>query len=165
MTHGAILRPARCDECAALDDICFRSKAHWGYDAGFMASVRDQIRVDPAAILAGRVWVTTDSGDRPCGVVQVDPLDETVADLTLLFIDPDFMRRGLGRALYAKALDLAASLGAHHLVIDADPQAAAFYASMGALRTGAEPTGYQGRLLPKFRVALKRPPMPQPITR
>jgi GNAT superfamily N-acetyltransferase len=165
LTRDPILRPARRDECAALDDICYRSKAHWGYDAGFMASVRDQIRVDPEAVAAGRVWVTADSSDRPCGVVQVDLLDDTVADLTLLFIDPDHMRSGLGRALYAKALDLAASLGAHHLVIDSDPQAAAFYASMGAIRTGAEPTGYQGRLLPKFRVALGRQSPPAPTTR
>lgn len=149
-----ILRPARLDECAILDDICYRSKAYWGYDAAFMASVRDQIRVSRAAVTNGRVWVAADAADRPCGVVEVDPLDETVADLTLLFIDPDHMRKGLGRRLYAKALALAASLGARHLVIDSDPQAAAFYASMGAVRTGAEPTGYQGRLLPKFRVAL-----------
>lgn len=158
MTRSSILRRARLDECAALDDICFRSKAHWGYDDAFMASVRDQIRVNPNAVTAGRVWVVADAADRPCGVVQVDPLDAAVADLTLLFIDPGHMRQGIGRALYAKALELAAALGARHLVIDADPQAAAFYASMGAVRTGAEPTGYQGRLLPKFRVALAPPP-------
>jgi GNAT superfamily N-acetyltransferase len=164
LTRLTTLRPARRDECATLDDICYRSKAYWGYDADFMASVRDQIRVDPEAIAAGRVWVTADKNDRPCGVVQVDLLDDTVADLTLLFVDPDHMRRGLGRALYAHAIDLAVSLGARHLVIDSDPQAAAFYASMGAVRTGAEPTGYAGRLLPKFRVALSRPSRSAPAT-
>ena len=159
MTSAFTLRPARSDECAVLDDICFRSKAYWGYDADFMESVRDQIRVDREAAAVGRVWVAVDTHDKPCGVVEVDPLDATVADLTLLFVDPDHMRRGLGRLLYAKALELAASLGARHLVIDSDPQAAAFYASMGAIRTGAEPTGYQGRLLPKFRVAIGSAPL------
>lgn len=154
-----ILRPARLDECATLDDICFRSKAYWGYDADFMESVRDQIRVDHKAVAAGRVWIVADGTDRPCGVVEVDPLDDTTADLTLLFIDPDHMRKGIGRALYTKALELAASLGARHLVIDSDPQAAAFYASMGATRTGSEPTGYQGRLLPKFRATIAPPPI------
>ena len=57
MKAAISLRPARLDECPVLDDICFRAKAHWGYDADFMASVRDQIRVNPAAIDAGRVWV------------------------------------------------------------------------------------------------------------
>lgn len=157
MTHAITLRPARLDECTTLDDICFRSKAYWGYDADFMASVRDQIRVSPEAVAAGRVWIVADSVDQPCGVVEVDPLDETVADLTLLFVDPGHMRKGIGRTLYAKALTIAVTLGARHLVIDSDPQAAAFYASMGAVRTGSEPTGYQGRLLPKFRVVLGSP--------
>ena len=154
MTHPPALRPARLDECATLDDICFRSKAYWGYDADFMESVRDQIRVDPEAVLAGRVWVAVDSDDHACGVIEIDLMDDATADLTLLFVDPDHMRKGLGRRLYAKALDLARDLGARHLVIDSDPQAAAFYASMGAARTGSEPTGYQGRLLPKFCVAI-----------
>ena len=156
MKAAISLRPARLDECPVLDDICFRAKAHWGYDADFMASVRDQIRVNPAAIDAGRVWVAVDDDDRPCGIVEVDPLDLTVADLTLLFVDPAHMRCGIGRALYAKALALAIGLGARHLVIDSDPQAAAFYTAMGAIRTGSEPTGYEGRLLPRFRVDLQR---------
>ncbi|WP_374379184.1 GNAT family N-acetyltransferase [Dongia sp.] len=154
--HAFTLRPARSDERTTLDDICFRAKAHWGYDADFMAQVRDQIRVNPDSVSAGRVWVAVDATDRPCGIVEVDPLDATVADLTLLFVDPAHMRSGIGRALYTKALALAAGLGAHHLVIDSDPHAAAFYAAMGAIRTGSEPTGYQGRLLPRFRTDLQR---------
>nr|WP_298690298.1 GNAT family N-acetyltransferase [uncultured Dongia sp.] len=152
------LRPA-CDmERDVLDDICFRSKAHWGYDSDFMENVRRQIRVHPDAVKAGRVWVAVDATDRPLGVVEVDPIDDTVADITLLFIAPENLRRGIGRALYEKAIDLARQLGVRELLIDSDPQAAAFYASMGATRIGAEPTGYQGRLLPKFSVAIAPTP-------
>ena len=35
------IRPVRVEEAAALSDLCFRSKAVWGYDAGFMALKRD----------------------------------------------------------------------------------------------------------------------------
>ena len=31
------IRPAQVEEAAALSDLCFRSKAMWGYDPGFMA--------------------------------------------------------------------------------------------------------------------------------
>ncbi|WP_374649963.1 GNAT family N-acetyltransferase [Dongia sp.] len=148
------LRPAHLVECDILDDICFRSKAHWGYDAAFMESVRNQIRVNADAVRAGRVWIAADGADRPRGVLEVDPIDGIAADLTLLFIDPAYLRKGIGRALYEKAIDLARQLGASELLIDSDPQAAAFYASMGATRTGAEPTGYRGRLLPRFSVRL-----------
>ncbi|MBK8161180.1 MAG: GNAT family N-acetyltransferase [Rhodospirillaceae bacterium] len=159
------LRPARDDERALLDDICYRSKAHWGYDAAFMASVRDQIRVQPDAIRFGRVWVAVDNADRPLGVVEVDPLDAASADLTLLFVAPENLRRGIGRALYDKARALARQLGACELLIDSDPQAATFYASMGATRIGAEPTGYQGRLLPKFSAPIAAQAPSPPLTR
>ena len=144
------LRPARDAERVVLDDICFRSKAHWGYDSAFMESVRDHIRVRSDALKFGRVWVAVDAMDRQLGVVEVDPIDADSADLTLLFVAPENLRQGIGRALYEKALALASQLGAAELLIDSDPHSAAFYATMGATRIGAEPTGYQGRLLPRF---------------
>lgn len=144
------LRPARDTERDVLDDICYRSKAYWGYDSDFMENVRAQIRVHRDAVKHGRVWVAVDADDRPLGVVEVDPIDDSSADLTLLFVAPENLRRGIGRALYEKACALAQQLGVRELLIDSDPQAAAFYATMGATRIGAEPTGYQGRLLPKF---------------
>jgi GNAT superfamily N-acetyltransferase len=149
-----VLRPAREDERVVLDDICFRAKAHWGYDAAFMESVRDQIRVSADALALSRVWVALGPNGEPGGVVQIDRLDSSRADLTLLFVAPECMRLGLGRALFSKACELAHELGAQELLIDSDPQAAGFYTAMGARKIGAEPTGYQGRLLPRFSMAL-----------
>lgn len=155
------LRLARAAERTALDALCFRSKAHWGYDSAFMESVREQIRVQVEAVKAGRVWVAVDKDDRPLGVVEIDPID-AAADLTLLFIAPENHRQGIGRALFEKALTLARQLGAQELLIDSDPQAAAFYATIGAIRIGAEPTGYQGRMLPKFSVTIEPAQAPSP---
>jgi len=152
------LRPARDTERDVLDDICFRSKAHWGYDAAFMEHVRAHIRVHLDAVKHGRVWVAVDSSDQPLGVVEVDPVDEDTADLTLLFVAPQNLRRGIGRVLYEKARALARQLGVRELIIDSDPQAASFYATMGATRIGAEPTGHQGRLLPRFSAQLSAAP-------
>ncbi|WP_374366774.1 GNAT family N-acetyltransferase [Dongia sp.] len=139
-----------------LDDICFRAKAHWGYDTVFMENVRDHIRVSGEAIALGRVWVALDPGGAPGGVVQVDRLDRARADLTLLFVAPEQMGRGFGRALFDKACDLARDLGTEELLIDSDPQAAGFYAAMGARHVGDTATGYRGRLLPRFSMALAR---------
>lgn len=149
-----ILRPARARERAHLDDICFRAKAHWGYDSAFMESVRAQIRVSAEAIALARVWVAVDAADRPLGVTQVDRLDAASADLTLMFVAPEAMGMGLGRALFAQALVLARELRVRDLLIDADPGAVGFYTAMGATRIGAAPTGYQGRLLPRFRMVV-----------
>lgn len=149
-----MIRPARRDERDLLDDICFRAKAHWGYDADFMESVRDQIRVSAEAIALGHVWVGVDGDGRPCAVMQVDRIDGRTADLSLMFVAPEAMRGGHGRALFDKARALARDMGVAELLIDSDPQAAGFYAAMGCTRVGAEPTGYQGRLLPRFSIAV-----------
>ena len=44
---GVILRAPLEDELPALADLCFRSKAVWGYDAAFMEACRPVLRVDP----------------------------------------------------------------------------------------------------------------------
>jgi GNAT superfamily N-acetyltransferase len=150
------LRPGRESERDHLDGICFRAKAHWGYDAAFMESVRDQIRVSAEAMALARVWVAVDAGDRALAVTQVDRLDAVSADLTLMFVAPEAMGQGLGRALFAQAILLAQELRVRDLLIDADPGAVGFYTAMGAERIGATPTGYQGRLLPKFRMLVPR---------
>lgn len=148
------LRAARDDERPVLDDICFRSKAHWGYDTTFMENVRDQIRVSARAVAEDHVWVAIDRGDAPGGVMQIDRLDAVTADLTLLFIAPECLRRGFGRALFEKACAIARGMGVGALLIDSDPQAAAFYAAMGADRLADAPNGYQGRLLPRFSMRI-----------
>jgi len=151
-----MIRLARDDERAQLDDICFRAKAHWGYDAAFMESVRDQIRVSSEAIALGYVWVALDEAGKPCAVMQIDRIDRRAADLSLMFVAPDAMRGGHGRALFEKACEIARAMQVAELLIDSDPQATGFYAAMGCTRIGAEPTGYQGRLLPRFAFALIR---------
>ncbi|TDQ83902.1 acetyltransferase (GNAT) family protein [Dongia mobilis] len=150
----AVLRPARLDECGVLDDICFRAKAHWGYDRAFMEAVRKQIRVTPDAIAEGRAWVALGADGKPGGVAQIDRLDAARADLALMFVAPEHMGTGMGRALFKKACEIARGLGASEMLIDSDPQAAGFYAAMGAQRIGAAPTGHAGRLLPRFSMAL-----------
>ena len=47
LMHPAFyIRPARVEEAAALSDLCFRSKAVWGYDPEFMALMLAALGVD-----------------------------------------------------------------------------------------------------------------------
>ena len=82
-----MIRAARLAESGTLTELCVRSKAHWGYDAAFMARCRDSLRVRPEAIRGGWVFVAVDEADRPLGVAQIDLVDGA-ADLGLLFVDP-----------------------------------------------------------------------------
>src|SRR5690349_9822648 len=65
------IRPARVEEAAALSDLCFRSKAVWGYDPEFMALMLAALGVAGEDIAAGDVWVATGADRQIAGVVAL----------------------------------------------------------------------------------------------
>src|ERR1700726_2722397 len=142
LMHPAFyIRPARVEEAAALSDLCFRSKAVWGYDPEFMALMLAALGVAGEDIAAGDVWVATGADRQIAGVVALAPGDAPGAlDLNKLFIEPRHIRSGVGRALLAHAIAEARRHGAGRLTILADPNAAAFYERAGAVRIGEAPS-------------------------
>src|SRR5258705_216002 len=59
------IRTAQTGEGESLSALCVRSKAHWGYDAAFMAKSAAALCVSEADIAAGRVVVAVDGAGRP----------------------------------------------------------------------------------------------------
>ncbi|MGE0576080.1 MAG: GNAT family N-acetyltransferase [Reyranella sp.] len=150
----AAIRPAQRGEAARLSALCIRSKAHWGYDAAFMALSAPSLAVDEGDIVDGRVLVAVDGANVPVGVACVI-MEAAVADLDLMFVDPPEIGRGAGRALFAAAADLARRLGARRMTILADPNAAPFYERMGARYLRQAPSdAIPGRTLPFYEYDL-----------
>lgn len=144
-----VSRPLRPDELGAAHALCLRSKAHWGYDAAFMQACREELRVTATDLEEDELAVI-DGPAGLAGLVQVS-VDGTQADLEKLFIAPEHMGQGIGRRLYGWALEAARARGAQELVIDADPDAAAFYRRMGAVPAGMAPSAsIEGRMLPRL---------------
>jgi GNAT superfamily N-acetyltransferase len=147
---------AQVEEAAALSDLCFRSKAMWGYDPGFMALMPAALAVAPEDIAAGDVWVATGADGQIAGVVALAPGDTPgTLELNKLFIEPRHIRGGVGHALLAHAVAEAQQRGAKRLTILADPNAAGFYERNGAVRIGEAPSdAVPGRLLPLYELRL-----------
>jgi len=150
------IRLARSDEAAALSELCFCSKAVWGYDAAFMAQAQDALSVDPAQIAAGDVWVAVAPDGSVAGVVALAPgVDAAAIDLDKLFVAPARIRGGFGRALLGHAVAEARRRGATRLTISGDPFAAAFYRHCGARLIGEAPSdAIPGRMLPLYEIDL-----------
>ena len=147
------IRAPRLDELTCLSDLCFRSKAVWGYDDAFMAACRSELSFEPRDLQLTPIAVAERDG-KPIGVAQIKIVDNE-ADLLKLFVEPGALRGGIGQALFAWATDMARQLGAKRMTIDADPDAAPFYRKMGAHDIGQAPSGsVQGRMLPKLAVNL-----------
>lgn len=141
-------------DLAAMSALCLRSKAHWGYDAVFMAACREELTLTENDLDTSALTSAWRDGAL-AGVAQVKP-EENGAEIWKLFVDPPHMGTGVGRQLFAWCVDQAENLGAAELRIEADPEAVPFYQRMGAKITGSAPSGsIPGRRLPLLRYTLR----------
>ena len=140
------IRPAHPEEAAALSELCFHSKAHWGYDDEFMEACREELTVrDVAGVRVAEVE------GRVVGLYSLD----AEGDVALFFVDSAAIGTGVGRALWDDLVHVARVLGLEALRVDADPNAEGFYARMGAVRVGEVPSAsIPGRTLPCLRFDL-----------
>ncbi len=143
------LRPPRPNELAAVTALCLRSKGHWGYDAAFLAACNDELTLTDADIEGDPVVVAIDARGM-AGVAQVS-IDGTGCYLEKLFVEPERMGEGIGARLFRWSVETARRLGARELIVEADPDAAAFYRRMGCVDAGKAPSGsIAGRKLPRL---------------
>jgi GNAT superfamily N-acetyltransferase len=147
------IRRARPSEAGALSELAVRSKAHWGYDAAFMARCREALRVDPANVRRHSYYVAERDGEL-LGFYGFEPEDDQVG-LAFFFVAPEAIGSGLGRALLDHAKECARAEGFDELIAIADPNAAAFYEKMGGRPAGAAPSEIDpARPLPVLRFPL-----------
>ena len=149
------IRRAHPTEAGVLSALALRAKAHWGYDADFLAACRDNLTLTADDIATSPVYVC-DGTDAASGFYRLLLLDDGVAELDALFVEPAAMGQGIGRRLWRHAVASARELACSELVLQSDPRAEAFYLAMGARRAGeSESTVMPGRLLPLMRFQLR----------
>ena len=153
------LRPARAEEAGRLTELALRSKAHWGYDADFMARCRDELTVRPEDIESGAVIVAeADGGLLGFGCLSVADEDQGAVpegEIWHFFVEPSAMGSGLGRALMERLFARARNLGFKRLRVDSDPGARGFYERMGFVYHSEAPSAsIAGRMLPHLRITL-----------
>ena len=121
-----------------------------------MALTRAVLRVKPEQIALGDVWAATAAHGSIAGMVALGPSEQPdTLDLDKLFVEPQRIRTGVGRALIAHAIGEARRRGANRLTILADPYAAGFYERNGARLIGEAPSdAIPGRSLPLYEVKL-----------
>ncbi|MFC7892233.1 GNAT family N-acetyltransferase [Streptomyces sp. NPDC057381] len=150
-----LIRPARASEAELLSELALRSKAHWGYDAGFLEACRQELTVR-ADEVAGRRALVADAGGRVLGFSTLEG-EPPVGVLGMMFVEPRVIGRGVGRRLFAHTVAAGRDLGFARLTIDADPNAEPFYRAMGAVRVGQVSSGsVAGRVLPRLALAIGR---------
>ncbi len=145
----AVIRRARAGEAETLSALALRSKAHWGYDAAFLETVRPLLTFTEGDLAAHAVFVLDIEAEQ-LGIYRITG-SPPHGELEDLWLDPRLIGRGSGRLLFEHALRTATELGFASLVIEADPNAEGFYRAMGAVRIG-ERQSPSGRVLPLLRI-------------
>jgi GNAT superfamily N-acetyltransferase len=148
-----MIRAPTIEELASLSELCLRSKAVWGYNGEFLEACRSELSFDRRDLELTSIAVAEHDG-KVVGVAQVK-VTGNEADLLKLFVEPTALRCGVGRTLFAWALNVAREKGATQLIIDSDPGAVPFYRRMGAYDLGQARSGsVLGRMLPRLAINL-----------
>jgi len=137
------IRPAQGHEAEALSALALKAKASWGYAADTIELWKQDLSISTDAITSRPTFVAA-VGDEIVGFYSLLPSNHSWK-LDHLWVLPQFMDRGIGRALVAHALETAARGGACSVTVDADPNAEGFYLASGADRCGEVPAPIPGQ--------------------
>lgn len=157
-SQNCSIHPARPEQAGLVSSLAFRSKAHWGYSAEFMAACRRELTFAAEQINAPQFsFFVCMVDDSVVGFHALERIDPDLVELEALFVFPERIGCGFGRVLIEHAKDFARRLGASSLIIQGDPHAEKFYLAAGARRTGSrESCSIPGRQLPLFCIDLTR---------
>jgi N-acetylglutamate synthase-like GNAT family acetyltransferase len=151
------IRRATPDESDALTALAHAAKQHWKYPQAWIDSRKSDLTLTPEFITNHEVFVALadDTIVGCCALV----ISEGLAELEHMWIEPEQMGKGVGRALFEYVTRRALDLGYSELALSADPNAEGFYERMGAKRIGEIPADMfgQSRVLPRMRVQLAPP--------
>jgi N-acetylglutamate synthase-like GNAT family acetyltransferase len=151
------IRRAQPDEAAVLTEIAHAAKRHWGYPENWIEQWRDDLTITPDFIANNEMYVAIDGEEIAgcCALVMSDSL----AELEHMWIRPEHMGNGVGRALFNQIVERATTLNAKVMELSADPNAEGFYKRMGATRIGESRSEIEGqpRVLPRMSVRLESP--------
>ena len=137
------IRNARPDEAKDLSELCMRSKAHWGYDPEFLEQCRASLTLTPERLIHHPARVAQNKNGVPMGLASftLDPdCAKAQAEIELLFVEPDCMGMGIGRALLEDLRAILRAKGCRQLWVLSDPGAESFYRKQGAQRIALRPS-------------------------
>ena len=153
------IRPAVESDARRLTEISFTSKAHWDYPPEFFTVWAGELTISPQYIAVNDVFVFVQKTviigycsfvelqtDVYCGEVHLS----AGFWLEHMFIDPNFLGLGIGRALFNHLRKVCRQKGITQFNILADPHARNFYEKMGAKYQLDFPSSVPGRTTPQL---------------
>lgn len=124
------LRDARSTDMAAIRRVFRKAPMSNERDRALLQAHPEWLELSDAAVKERRTRVAVDEHDAVVGFATFH-IDDGVAELEDLFVDPARMRRGVGRALVLDIAEQLRKMNFEMLEVTANPDAMAFYVYMG----------------------------------
>ena len=124
------IRDAELDEIPALEALQMRASLVAPDYREDLAAHPEAVRLPASDVLDRRARVAMVE-QRVGGFSVVTPVRGTSCELDGLFVEPDLMRQGIGRALIDDVVARLQPLGVIRLDVVANPTAVAFYSTLG----------------------------------
>jgi len=134
------VQPAVAADVPAVRELYRRSSLSNEGDRELLTMHPELLDWSDAAVREGRTRVAV-AGGRVVGFATL-LVKETSAEVEDLFVDPDWMRRGVGRALVEDIAGVAGSMGWPFIEVDANPHAVGFYSRVGFVAVGLAAVEY-----------------------
>ncbi len=129
-----MIRSVEKSEIQFISDLAIRSKGYWGYSSDFLEQCRPRIRIDQEYFNAWPVKVFIEDniikGFYSLKVVKGENR------LDNLWVEPDFIKQGIGKKLFLHAKEQAKEMGWVYFCLAGEEKAVNFYEKMGCKRIG-----------------------------
>jgi len=126
---------AKPEDANRLTEIAFAAKRHWGYPEAWIESWREDLTINAEFLRDHETYVAM--VDNHLAGFYAFEHTRGKLELSQMWVLPEAMGRGVGRALFRHAVKRARALGFHALEIESDPNAEGFYLRLGARRVGS----------------------------
>ncbi len=143
------IRRAKKEEAKRLFDIAINSEAYWDYDNDYMNLFKKKYKVTEEFINKNSTYLIEDNKIILgfYGLV----INDKVALLEYLYIEPDSIGHGYGKLLWNHMIDVCKKKDIKKIELVTSPHAKEFYIKMGARPVGqVESPVIQGRKIPKL---------------
>jgi GNAT superfamily N-acetyltransferase len=128
-------------DLVALADIYRRASLSNPGDRDRLLAHPEYLALEPDGLTEGRTHVAEEGGS-VVGFATWAETDGGSLELEDLFVDPQWMRRGIATALVDRIADVLRSRGADTLEVTASPDALGFYRSVGFIDVGVAQTSF-----------------------
>ena len=140
---GTKIVPASVADLQEINELFYKSKAFWGYDENYMNKFMSHFGLTEDYLMTNAVYLNRQ--DKKLLGFYSFVIDGKELKLDCFFINPDYIRQGIGTRLWAHCCHtVKETYKRNRFILFSDPHAEKFYMKMGCKKIGTHESSIGG---------------------